>query len=181
MSNYTAHNSKAFKDGLNDYAERVIKVKLEAVLREVAQKMVNAIDGAFVPFVQYGGGTNQFPVWEGQLHDATGVGVYIDGRVSSYVPTAKGFDPQVYGADDNIIGSERLQQALKSAATQFSKGIWIVVFSAVPYAYKVNEYGSPRHRGKGFFDRVKSLLIDDVFAGLKPIVPALENSYSLGL
>lgn len=181
MSDYTAHNSKVFKAGVEQYAERVIKTKLEAVLREVAQKMVAAIDNAFVPFEQYGGGTNQFPVWEGQLHDATGVGVYIDGRVSSYIPTTKGFDPQFDGDEDGIIGSERLQQALKSAATQFSKGIWIVIFSATPYAYKVNEHGSPRHRGQGFFDRVKSLLIDDVFAGLKPIVPDLENPYSLGL
>lgn len=181
MSDYTAHNSKAFKVGLNDYAERVIKVKLEAVLREVAQKMVAAIDNAFVPFTQYGGGTTQFPVWEGQLHDATGVGVYIDGRVSSYIPTAKGFNPQFDREEDGIVGSERLQQALKSAATQFSKGIWIVVFSAVPYAYKVNEQGSPRHRGKGFFESIKSLLIDDVFAGLKPIAPNLTNPYSLGL
>lgn len=181
MSDYTAHNSKVFKVGLNDYAERVIKVKFEAALREVAQKMVDAIDGAFVPFEQYGGGTTQFPVWQGQLHDATGVGVYIDGRVSSYIPTAKGFDPQFDGEEDGIVGSERLQQALKSAATQFSKGIWIVLFSAVPYAYKVNEQGSPRHRGQGFFESIKSLLIDDVFAGLKPIVPELNNPYSLGL
>lgn len=181
MSDYTAHNSKVFKVGLNDYAERVIKAKLEAVLREVAQKMVAAIDNAFVPFTQYGGGTTQFPVWEGQLHDATGVGVYVDGRVSSYIPTAKGFNPQFDREEDGIVGSERLQQALKSAATQFSKGIWIVVFSAVPYAYKVNLHGSPLHRGMGFFGRVKSLLIDDVFAGLKPIAPNLTNPYSLGL
>ena len=181
MSDYTAYNSKVFKVGLNNYTERVIKVKIETVLRTVAQKMVNAIDGAFVPFEQYGGGTDQFPVWEGQLHDATGVGVYIDGRLSSYIPTAKGFDPQVHGEEEDIVGSERLQQALKSAVSQFSKGIWIVVFSAVPYAYKVNEFGSPRHRGKGFFESVKSLLIDDVFAGLKPIAPDLNNPYSLGL
>jgi len=179
MADYTVHNSKVFKVGLKDFAERDIKPKLEAVLRDVAQRMVNAIDGAFEPFEQYGGGTTQFPVWEGQLHDATGVGVYIDGRLSSYLPTKKGFDPQTDGAETDIIGSERLQQALNSAVSQFSKGIWIVLFSAVPYAYDVNAVGSPWHRGKGFFGSLKNLLIDDVFAGLKPIAPSLENPNSL--
>lgn len=180
MADHTAHNSKVFKVGLEQYAERVIKTKLEAVLRGVAQELVNAIDGAFEPFEQYGGGTKQFPVWTGQLHDATGVGVYINGRLSSYVPTAKGFYPQFDEGEDEIVGSERLQTALNNAVSQFSKGIWIVLFSAVPYAYKVNEFGSPRHRGKDFFNRTKSLLVDDVFAGLRPI-SNLQNPYSLGL
>ncbi len=181
MADYAAHNSRVFKVGLKNYADSVITPKIEAVLRDVAQRMVNTIDRAFEPFEQYGGGTTQFPVWEGQLHDATGVGVYINGKLSSYLPTKKGFDEQVYEDEDGIIGSERLQQALNAAVSQFSKGIWIVLFSAVPYAYKVNTFGSPRHRGKGFFERTKSLLIDDVFAGLRPIAPGLNNPNSLGL
>lgn len=180
MADYTAHNSKVFKVGLKNFAEREIKAKLEAMLRDVAKKLVDAIDGAFVPFEQYGGGTEKFPVWEGQLHDATGVGVYINGRLSSYMPTKKGFDEQVHGDIDGIIGSEYLQQALNEATSQFPTGIWIVLFSAVPYAYKVNEYGSPRHRGKGFFESIRSLLIDDVFKGLRPISD-IQNPYSLGL
>ncbi len=181
MANYTAHNSRVFKAGLKDYADSVITPKLEAVLRDVAQRMVNAIDRVFEPFEQHGGGTKQFPVLEGQLHDATGVGVYINGRLSSYLPTKKGFDEQVHEGETGIIGSERLQQALNTAVSQFSEGIWIVLFSAVPYAYKVNTVGSPRHRGIGFFERTKSLLIDDVFAGLRPIAPGLNNSNSLGV
>lgn len=180
MADFTTHNSKVFKVGLKDFAEREIKAILETMLREVAQKLVNAIDGAFVPFEQYGGGTSQFPVWEGQLHDATGVGVYINGRLSSYIPTKRGFNPQVHGDIDGIIGSEYLQQALNEATSQFTTGIWIVLFSAVPYAYMVNKHGSPWHRGKGFFERLKSLLIDDVFKGLRPISD-VQNPYSLDL
>ena len=48
MSDYTAHNSKVFKVGLNDYAERVIKAKLVAMLKSVAQTLVGVIDGNFV-------------------------------------------------------------------------------------------------------------------------------------
>lgn len=180
MGNYTSHNSKAFKDGLNDYAERVIKVKLGDALRDVAQKMVDAIDGAFTPD---GEGNDQYPVWTGQLHDATGVGVYVDGSLNRFLPTKKGTEPQTDEESGimNIVGSELLESALNDASSKFSQGVWIVVFSAVPYAYRINTEGSPRGRGQGFFERVKSLLIDDVFAGLKPIVPDLENPYSLGL
>ena len=71
MSDYTAHNSKVFKVGLNDYAERVIKAKLVAMLKSVAQTLVGVIDGNFV----MPDGTTQFPVDTANLHDATGVGV----------------------------------------------------------------------------------------------------------
>ena len=58
MSDYTAHNSKVFKVGVEQYAERVIKAKLVAMLKSVAQTLVGVIDGSFV----MPDGTTQFPV-----------------------------------------------------------------------------------------------------------------------
>lgn len=166
MANHTAHNSKVFKVGVEQYAERVIKVKLEAVLRGIAQKIADFIDGYFAKGDEY------FPLWTANLHDATGVGVYIDGRLSAYVPTPKASSPQEYNGIEGIIGSECLQQALTEATTTFSTGIWFVLFSAVPYAYEVNAHGSPKERGFRFFDLLSAdveSLIKDALANLKPI------------
>lgn len=165
MSDYTTHNSKAFKSGLNDYAERVIKVRFEAMLRSVAQKLVAYIDGGFV----MPGGNMQFPVDTGNLHDATGVGVYIDGRLSSYLPTAIAVEQQTNRGEIGIDGSIALRNAVQAAATQFSKGIWIVLFSTVSYAYKINTQGSSRGRGVGFFDSLGEVLFQNVISGLQPI------------
>lgn len=174
MSSNSAHNMKVFYDGITKYVELVVKDKLETMLREVAEELVSYIDNeAFEPFEYGGGGNGTYPVWEGQLHDATGIGVYIDGRLSSYIPTSKGNMPQTFKAenitDENIIGTERLTAALNEGVNQFSQGVWIVLFSQVPYAYKVNTYGSPRGRGIGYFDELKSYLLNDVFVNLKHV------------
>lgn len=178
MADFTAHNRKVLKIGLK-HAESEIKAQLESVLREVAQKLVDTIDGAFSP-VTPKGGNQQFPVWQGHLHDATGVGVYVDGRLSSYLPTKKGVGKQTASGIKGIDGSDYLQNALNGAVSEYSKGIWIVLFSAVPYAYMINKEGSSWGRGAGFFERIKSILIDDIFYGLRPI-QEMNNPNSLGL
>ena len=170
MSDYAAHNSRAFRVGLNDYAERVIKAKLEAMLRGVAERLVGYIDGGFTP----PHGNMQFPVDTGNLHDATGVGVYIDGRLSSYVPTAMAVEQQTNRAEVGIDGSIALRNALQAATTRFSKGIWIVLFSTVSYAYKINTQGSSRGRGVGFFDGLGEVLFQNVITGLQPIAPSTK-------
>lgn len=165
MADYTAHNSKVFKVGLKDYSERVIKTMLVAMLRNVAQKLVGVIDGNFV----MPKGTTQFPVDTANLHDATGVGVYVDGRLDDYVPTQRATQAQSDGGTKGIFGSEWLQAALTSATSEFSSGIWIVLFSTVPYAAKINISGSKRGRGVGFFETLGNNLLTEVVTNLKPI------------
>ena len=167
MADYTAHNSKVFKVGLKDYSERVIKAKLETMLRSVAERLVAYIDGGFTPPM----GTKQFPVRTGNLHDATGVGVYIDGRLSSYIPTAIAVDQQTNQGEIGIDGSINLRNALQAATSQFATGIWIVLFSTVSYAYKINTQGSKWGRGVGFFDALGETLFQNVITGLQPIAP----------
>lgn len=165
MSGYAAHNSKVFKVGLNDYAERVIKAQLVAMLKSVAQTLVGVIDGSFV----MPDGTTQFPVDTANLHDATGVGVYADGTIQHFIPTARATKAQSHGGVKGIFGSTLLQAAISNGETQFSKGIWIVLFSSVPYAYKINTQGSKIGRGAGFFEALKQTLLNDVISGLQPI------------
>lgn len=169
MSTYTTANAKIFKQGLEDFAKKQATM-FETALRNVAQMLVDRVDQLFTPMPPYApGGNPSFPVWEGQMHDATGVGVYINGKLASYLPTKKGLYPQrdAKSGATNIIGSEYLMNALNAATTTFSKGIWIVLFSAVPYAAKVNTIGSPWGRGVGYFDQLCNKLYNDVCTSLK--------------
>lgn len=169
MSSNSAHNMKVFYDGITEYVELIVKDKLETMLREVAEELVSYIDNeAFEPFEYCGGGNGTYPVWTGNLHDATGIGVYIDGRLSSYIPTSKRESHQYFDGE-YIFGTERLTAALNEGVNQFSQGVWIVLFSQVPYAYKVNTQGSPWRRGIGYFDELKSYLLNDVFVNLKHV------------
>lgn len=173
MSQYDAHNRSVFSDGLNRFVELQIKPKLLTMCKNVAQTIVDAIDSNFT----LPEGSDEFPVFTGNLHDATGVGVYCDGVLSSFIPTAIASEAQTEFTataldavnSTEFFGSELLQQALSEAATRFESGVWIVLFSTVPYAYRVNTQGSPIGRGAGFFDALQETLLTDVLAGLQPI------------
>lgn len=164
---YTAQNQKLFEAGLKKYADKTIKPMLEAMLKRIADWMVAYISDQFAPTEE--GGNQQFPVYSGNLHDATGVGVYIDGKLSSYTPMPIATHKQHTKVEDGIVGAERLAQALHGATVDFSSGIWIVLFSAVPYAYEVNIAGSPWERGVGFFNELEEYLKKDVILELKAV------------
>ncbi|MCM1066390.1 MAG: hypothetical protein NC418_02300 [Muribaculaceae bacterium] len=165
MSSHTAHNAQVFKVGLKNFTETQVKPKIVAMLKNVAQRLVDYVDGSFIPMPPYRpGGNGGFPAWTGTMHDATGVGVYVDGALSSYLPTKKAI-----AENDGVDGRASLTQALNAATSQFSKGIWIVLFSATPYAYKINTQGSKWGRGVGFFKTFEDYLLNDVIANLKPI------------
>lgn len=165
MATHTTHNSKAFKAGVKRFANSGILPKLEAMLRSVAERLVAYIDGGFTPPT----GTSQFPVFTGNLHDATGVGVYVNGRLSSYIPTAIAVEQQTNQGEIGIDGSINLRLALQAATSQFATGVWIVLFSTVSYAYKINTQGSRWGRGAGFFDALGETLFQNVITGLQPI------------
>lgn len=153
------------KVGIKQYTEHVVKAKLLAMLKSVAQTLVGVIDGNFVMPL----GSTQFPIDTDNLHDATGVGVYADGVIQYFMPTARAIVAQSYAGETGIFGSPLLQSAISNGATKFSNGIWIVLFSSVPYAYKINTYGSKIGRGVGFFEELEQHLLNDVISGLKPI------------
>lgn len=165
MADNTSHNSHVFKNMLSQYAENTLATRIGTALKRVAEKMVGIIDYSFTTPA----GTEMFPVFTSNLHDATGVGVYINGSVSSFIPTKRATEPQYYKGESDIIGNSRLSAALSVASTTYSKGVWIVLFSAVPYAYKVDTHGSPLGRGVGFFEELEKVLLNDVIKNLKPI------------
>ena len=165
MATHSTHNSNVFKAGVKRFAKSDIQPKIEAMLRQVAERLVAYIDGGFAGPT----GTRQFPVWTGNLHDATGVGVYVDGRLSSYVPMARAVEQQTNRGEIGIDGSINLRLALQAATGQFATGIWIVLFSTVSYAYEINTQGSKWGRGVGFCDALGETLFQNVITGLQPI------------
>lgn len=173
MATWGAHNIKVVANGINLFvAEK--KAEVIAKLRAVASMMLAWIEGQFVPMPPYEpGGNSEFPVWRGHLNDATGVGLYVDGRTDYFMPVTREIKHQTSGKMPGvkIYGTQFLRQAITDTASRLPSGIWIVLFSAVPYAEDVNQWGSPIGRGMGFFDKSVSEMTNLLLSNLTPGTP----------
>lgn len=158
---YQSQNLNVLKEGMKMFVKNVAQPQLVSILRQKAQEVVQLIDSGLIP------------EYTANLHDATGCAVYADGAISAFIPTKRaqkqgksGFDGvNHYGID----GPAFLQQAISEASTRFAKGVWFVVFSAVPYAYHIDAQGSPLGRGQDFFKTIRGTAVNDILAGLRAI------------
>ena len=159
MKNYASHNKMVFKSTLEDAKYRISRPLLTAKLRKVAVDMVDEIDDSI--WVN----DDTFPKWTSNLHDSTGIAVYDYGAITSFIPPQYAIEPQEYEDIQNIWGSQYLKDFINENAGKFSQGIWIVLFSAVPYAGLINEVGSPWPwvRGENFFGLLKEMFADIVY------------------
>ena len=159
MKNYASHNKMVFKSTLEDAKYRISRPLLTAKLRKIAVDMVDEIDDSI--WVN----DETFPIWTSNLHDSTGLAVYDYGTITSFIPPQYAIEPQEYEDIQNIWGSQYLKDFMNENAGKFSKGIWIVLFSAVPYAGLINDCGSPWPwvRGEDFFGLLKEMFADIVF------------------
>lgn len=166
---YTAYNKSVLMKGLTVHVKNVITPDLVNVLKRVAQQIVTAIDTG-----------NYIPEYTSNLHDATGVAVYADGAVVSFLPTKKATKKAKTGFGGvnhyGIDGNEFLTRTIAEASTTFAKGVWFVVFSTVPYAYYIDANGSPLGRGQGFFKKTYGDAVNEILAGLRPIAESVSTS-----
>ena len=184
---YQRQNLSVLLKGMQMHVKGVIQPQLIAVLTAKAQQVVSAIDNGFSK------DSDDYPQWTANLHDATGVAVYADGVMHRFIPTKRATELQRSGFDGvnhrGIDGNAFLQQAITEASSRFAKGIWFVIFSAVPYAYHINVSGSLINkgrteggstiygsRGKGFFDKLTQLSVDEILAGLRPIAGSVTST-----
>jgi hypothetical protein len=171
------HNREVILTALAGYTESTLKPMLAKALGEVGQEMADLVDEKFSPCPPYApSGNDEFPIWFADMRDATGVGVYCDGVLSSYTPTVKYFLPQYdkteRGAEFiDIIGFENLEKALQAGLSKYGKDLWIVLYSAVPYAERINEVGSPWGRGKDYFNKFESWLLEKVKSKVPMVIP----------
>lgn len=159
---YQKQNLDRLIAGIKVFAKGVIQPQLLQVLVQKAQMIVSAIDSGTL-----------IPEYTSNLHDATGIGIYANGSIAQFIPTKKATRMAKSGFDGvnhyQIDGSEFLKQAISEASGRFSKGIWFVIFSAVPYAFHINQNGSPLGRGQGFFKEIANMSLDEILSGLRPI------------
>ena len=156
MSDYTAHNISVVKLGLKKFAENEARKEVLRRMRIIAGKMLDLIERVFSD------DSEQFPQWTANLHDATGIGIYADGRLESYMPVQRASKPQKTSSGKSVWGSQELSDALKMASTTYSTGLWLVLFSAVDYAESIDNIGSPANRGQNFFTALCEYLGIDV-------------------
>lgn len=150
------HNIEVIKKKCKHFLIEEAKPRLEAILKDAAQAVLDYIEQM-----------TSLPQYTGNLHDATGVGIYVDGQLLSYVPTKIATRYQSSGFhhrnEYKIDGNLYLRSALQDAATEFSDGIWIVVFSAVPYAFYIQE------RPEQYFSEISDVLLSEIYQGLAPL------------
>ena len=135
---WVGHNNKVFQKAIAEH-----KAMLEKNLISVFDGLANEI----VDYIEAFSEIESMPYYTANLADSTGVGVYLDGTLAVYMPTQKATEPQEYGGNENIWGTEYLYDALVAGQTNFNKGVWVVLFSSVPYAVQVDTYGTEHRDG----------------------------------
>lgn len=171
---WVAHNVAVVKDRISMFVKEK-KAEIVAKLMEVGQVVVDYVDRGFVPQTLRPGGNGQFPIWTANLRDATGVGIYVDGRTAKFMPTKLAVHKQTtggsMGARRDIDGHNFLLQSITEGASVFTSGIWIVLYCAVPYASHINAYGSKWGRGQGFWNLEKAEFTNAILSRLTQVTP----------
>lgn len=156
MSRFHADNVALVTLKMKEFAEKEAKLEVLKRMRRIAQRMVDFIDSNFAD------DSSQFPQWTSNLHDATGVAIYDDGRLENYIPTQRASEPQQSPIGEDEWGTQELANVIKQGVTKFPKGLWLVLFSASSYSEQIEDIGSPASRGKGFFERLWDILSIDI-------------------
>ena len=157
---WVGKNAKAFRNALSVVVKAQKQQFLEVLFR-AAQHLVGAINN----------GTLNIPVYTG----STGVAIYDNGVLQQYLPTKTATKKQNMGGGfigvkwSQIDGRDFLVKSIAEGATTFINGIWFVVYAAVPYAYKINTEGSPKGRGRGFFNDATRFAENEIFTHLRPM------------
>lgn len=155
---WVGHNNKVFRKAIAEHRAKLEK-KLISVLDDLANEIVDYIE-AFSEI-------ESMPYYTANLADSTGVGVYLDGTLMVYMPTQKATEPQEYNGNENVWGTEYLYDALVAGQADFNRGTWVVLFSSVPYAVKVDDFGTTHRDGStstpaGYFsDRLTSEMLEN--------------------
>ena len=174
MSDWTQHNSQLFKKLIREEANRK-KITLKLVLSSFANKVYNMI-ASTGPNT----GDGFLPYYSGNLRDGTGVGVYYDGTLIKLIPPQSAMFSQNSRGHRRIWGTTFIQKALAGATSKYSKGLWVVVYSAAPYAVEINTYGSKYWESNWFDDRVvNNYLIPEFKKSLAMLMPELASQLTI--
>lgn len=161
---WVARNHSVISNSIDMYVEQVKKAILNE-LKLIADEMSDLIERLR---------DTAIPVYSGNLHDATGLAIYVDGRtfylkVPAKTATRRQHTGGAMGNRRNIDGHDFLMRSIAEGAGVYSNGIWIVLYSAVPYAGHIDTLGSPFGRGVDYFWNLRQELEREVRASLTEI------------
>lgn len=117
MSKYTSRNASIVGKGNKGTKNFFAKVEK---LKSIADDVLSIVE-------------DSIPYDTGNLMDSTGVGVYVNGVLSAFRYSQQATVPQTYHGK-KVWGKETLDKALAFGASTYIDGVWIVIFSTVPYA-----------------------------------------------
>ena len=147
---WVKHNKTVFKSLLNKGT-----VDLEKRLTNVFYSLAESVK---IYIEEIG----NLPHFTGNLADSTGVGVYHNGVLKAFAPMQSASMPQMY-RNEFVWGKPLLERALEEGSYKYPKGIWVVLYSTVPYAVKVDTKGTKRNP-EGYFSQ---RLVDDMLNQFK--------------
>lgn len=154
---WVGHNNKVFQKAITEH-----RAKLEKKLQKMCQELADEVR----LFIENFDSIPDMPFWSANLADGTGLGVYVNGTLRAFAPTQQATSPQSDNFTNtyDIWGFQYLQDALSESTTTYSQGIWVVLFSTVPYAIRVDEEGTYRVGGATppdfFSNRLKEEILD---------------------
>lgn len=156
MSQFHADNVALVTLRLKELAEKEAKREVLKRMRRIAKYMVDFIDSHFAD------DNANFPQYTANLHDATGIAIYDDGKLEAYLPTQRASEPQKTEIGEDEWGAQELANVVAQGVSKFSKGLWLVMYSASSYAERIEDSGSPKDRGRDFFTNLWEYLSIDI-------------------
>lgn len=152
------------KEGWMRSNQKLIERRIDEVGNNSLARLLNVLYTAAQDVMEYIDSQKVIPIYTGNLKDATGIGVYSNGVLKKYVPSQIATRPQSSGFHHknvyDIWGHQYLSDALEAASKEdYSKGIWIVLFSAVPYAFYIEDRDA-------FFSDIKDVMLNAIISEL---------------
>lgn len=144
--------------------QKLIERRIDEVGNNSLARLLNALYTVAQDVMEYIDSQKVIPIYTGNLKDATGIGVYRNGVLKRYVPSQIATRPQSSGFHHrnvyDIWGHQYLSDALEAASKEgYGKGIWIVLFSAVPYAFYIEDRDA-------FFSDIKDVMLNAIISEL---------------
>ena len=144
--------------------QKLIERRIDEVSNNSLAGLLNVLYTVAQDVMEYIDSQKVIPIYTGNLKDATGIGVYRNGVLEKYVPSQIATVPQSSGFhhknEYDIWGHQYLSDALEAASKEeYGKGIWIVLFSAVPYAFYIEDRDA-------FFSDIKDVMLNAIISEL---------------
>ena len=144
--------------------QKLIERRIDEVSNNSLAGLLNVLYTVAQDVMEYIDSQKVIPIYTGNLKDATGIGVYRNGVLKRYVPSQIATRPQSSGFhhrnEYDIWGHQYLSDALEAASKEeYGKGIWIVLFSAVPYAFYIEDRDA-------FFSDIKDVMLNAIISEL---------------